>query len=185
MLDVWPGRVRVGRARGAQGHRPGERRPVVVCQHGRNGVPRDTIDGNMPPTTISGRRWPSAASSSSRRTICIAARTATAGSAARPTRSSATLFSFIIAQHDQILRWLGTLPFVDADRIAFYGLSYGGETAVRVPAILEKYASRFAPAISTSGRARSPRPTSPSASCARSSGRCRIGTGATPSTMPR
>src|SRR5438105_14679888 len=51
----------------------------------------------------------------------------------------ATLFSFIIAQHDQILRWLETLPNVDSDRIAFYGLSYGGETAVRVPTILEKY----------------------------------------------
>lgn len=51
----------------------------------------------------------------------------------------ATLFSFIIAQHDQILRWLGEQPFVDAKRIAFYGLSYGGETAVRVPAILEGY----------------------------------------------
>jgi hypothetical protein len=24
--------------------KPGERRPVVVCQHGRNGVPRDTLD---------------------------------------------------------------------------------------------------------------------------------------------
>jgi len=52
----------------------------------------------------------------------------------------ASLFSFIIAQHDQILRWLETLPFVDGTRMAFYGLSYGGETAVRVPAILEKYA---------------------------------------------
>lgn len=51
----------------------------------------------------------------------------------------ATLFSFILAQHDQILRWLATLPQVDAQRIAFYGLSYGGETAVRVPAILEGY----------------------------------------------
>jgi hypothetical protein len=52
----------------------------------------------------------------------------------------ASLFSFIISQHDQILRWLETLPFVDGSRMAFYGLSYGGETAVRVPAILEKYA---------------------------------------------
>lgn len=26
--------------------RPGERRPVVVCQHGRNGVPRDLIEGD-------------------------------------------------------------------------------------------------------------------------------------------
>jgi dipeptidyl aminopeptidase/acylaminoacyl peptidase len=52
----------------------------------------------------------------------------------------ASLFSFIISQHDQILRWLETLPFVDGSRMAFYGLSYGGGTAVRVPAILEKYA---------------------------------------------
>ncbi len=45
----------------------------------------------------------------------------------------------IIAQHDQILKWLETLPFVDPKRMAFYGLSYGGETAVRVPSILERY----------------------------------------------
>jgi hypothetical protein len=51
----------------------------------------------------------------------------------------ATLFSFILAQHQQILNWLATLPMVDASRIAFYGLSYGGETAVRVPTILEGY----------------------------------------------
>ena len=31
------------------------------------------------------------------------------------------------------------LPFVDAKRIAFYGLSYGGETAVRVPPLLDGY----------------------------------------------
>lgn len=51
----------------------------------------------------------------------------------------ATLFSFIIAQHEQILRWLPEQSFVDPERIAFYGLSYGGETAVRVPPVLEKY----------------------------------------------
>jgi hypothetical protein len=50
-----------------------------------------------------------------------------------------TLFSFIISQHDQTLKWLGTLPFVDKNRIAFYGLSYGGETAMRVPSVLETY----------------------------------------------
>jgi Prolyl oligopeptidase family len=51
----------------------------------------------------------------------------------------ASLFSFIIGQHDQILRWLQTLPMVDPNRIGFYGISYGGETAVRVPSILESY----------------------------------------------
>lgn len=50
-----------------------------------------------------------------------------------------SMFTFIIAQHEQMLSWLETLPFVDARRIAYYGLSYGGETAVRVPPVLERY----------------------------------------------
>ena len=33
----------------------------------------------------------------------------------------ASLFSFILAQHQQILNWLEKLPQVDAKRIAFYG----------------------------------------------------------------
>ena len=33
-----------------------------------------------------------------------------------------TLFSVIVPQHQQIVDWLQTLPYVDPDRIAFYGL---------------------------------------------------------------
>ena len=51
-----------------------------------------------------------------------------------------SLFSFILGQHQRILEWLSTLPFVDEDRIGFYGLSYGGKTAVRVPPLLKQYA---------------------------------------------
>jgi len=51
-----------------------------------------------------------------------------------------SLFSVIIAQHDRILDWLSGLPFVDPKRIGFYGLSYGGKTAMRVPAVLDRYA---------------------------------------------
>ena len=52
-----------------------------------------------------------------------------------------SLFSYIIRQHERTLEWLATLPNVDAKRIGFYGLSYGGKTAMRVPPILdERYA---------------------------------------------
>ena len=50
------------------------------------------------------------------------------------------LFSFILGQHQRTLDWLSGLPFVDPARIGFYGLSYGGKTAVRVPPLLDRYA---------------------------------------------
>ena len=50
------------------------------------------------------------------------------------------MFSFIVRQHERTLDWLATVPFVDPERIAFYGLSYGGETAMRVPPLLDRYA---------------------------------------------
>ncbi|MFT7640738.1 MAG: glycerophosphoryl diester phosphodiesterase/dienelactone hydrolase [Pirellulaceae bacterium] len=119
--------------------KPGERRPVVVCQHGRNGVPRDTIDRNK--TAYNDF----AAKLAERGFITFAPHNLYRGEDRyrwldrKANTVKASLFSFIIAQHDQTLRWLDTLPQVDGERIAFYGLSYGGETAVRVPTILEKY----------------------------------------------
>ena len=50
-----------------------------------------------------------------------------------------TLFSVITPQHQQIVDWLASLPYVDANRIAFYGLSYGGKTAMRVPPLVKRY----------------------------------------------
>ncbi|MBI3281839.1 MAG: hypothetical protein HYZ57_18600, partial [Acidobacteria bacterium] len=45
-----------------------------------------------------------------------------------------------LAQNQRLLEWLATLPFVDAQRIGFYGLSYGGKTALRIPPLLDGYA---------------------------------------------
>ncbi|MHC4180286.1 MAG: alpha/beta hydrolase family protein, partial [Planctomycetota bacterium] len=139
VLDVFPELFAWGVLVVPKDLQPGERRPVVVCQHGRNGVPRDTIDGDK--TAYNNF----AGSLAERGFITFAPHNLYRGEDRyrwldrKANTVKATLFSFIIAQHDQILRWLETLPFVDGEHIAFYGLSYGGETAVRVPTILEKY----------------------------------------------
>jgi dienelactone hydrolase len=139
VLDVYPELFAWGVLVLPKDLKPGERRPVVVCQHGRNGIPRDTIDGN----TTAYNNF--AAVLAEQGFITFAPHNLYRGEDRyrwldrKANTVKATLFTFIIAQHDQILRWLATLPNVDGDRIAFYGLSYGGETAVRVPAVLEKY----------------------------------------------
>ena len=44
LLDVYPGFEAWGTLVMLKNIPAGEKRPVVVCQHGRNGVPLDTID---------------------------------------------------------------------------------------------------------------------------------------------
>jgi len=46
MLDVWPDVFAYGILPVTKDLSPGERRPVVVCQHGLEGRPRDTIENN-------------------------------------------------------------------------------------------------------------------------------------------
>src|SRR5205807_3382318 len=50
-----------------------------------------------------------------------------------------SLFSFIVAQHEVATDWLASLPFVDPERVGFYGLSYGGKSAMRLPALVPRY----------------------------------------------
>jgi dienelactone hydrolase len=139
VLDVFPDLFAWGVLVVPKDLRSGERRPVVLCQHGRNGLPRDTIDAH------SSAYNDFAARLAERGFITFAPHNLYRGEdryrwlCRKANTVKATLFSFILAQHDQILRWLQTLPFVDGARMAFYGLSYGGETAVRVPPLLEKY----------------------------------------------
>lgn len=118
--------------------KPGERRPVVVCQHGRNGVPQTLVEGNTSYNDI-------AAKLADQGFIVYAPYGLYRGEDRyrwldrKANTIKKTLFSFMISQHEQTLQWLGTLPFVDSNRIAFYGKSYGGEAAMRIPAVLEGY----------------------------------------------
>jgi dienelactone hydrolase len=139
VLQVYPELIAWGTLVLPKDLKPGEQRPVVVCQHGRNGVPLDTINRNK--TAYNDF----AAKLAERGFITFAPHNLYRGEDRyrwldrKANTVKASLFSFIIAQHEQILNWLGTLPNVDPKRVAFYGLSYGGETAVRVPTILEGY----------------------------------------------
>lgn len=119
--------------------KPGEKRPVVVCQHGRNDTPQKLVEGNNPAYNDA------AAKLADQGFIVYVPQNPYRGEdryrwlSRKANTVKKTLFSFIISQHDQSLKWLGNLSFVDKKRIAFYGLSYGGETAMRVPAVLEGY----------------------------------------------
>ncbi len=140
VLDVYPELFSWGVVLVPKGIKPGERRPVVVCQHGRNGVPRDTIDAGK--TAYNDF----AAALADRGFVTFAPHNLYRGEDRyrwldrKANTVKASLWSFIISQHRQILTWLATQPYVDKQRIAFYGLSFGGETAVRIPTILEDYA---------------------------------------------
>jgi len=140
VLDVFPDVFAWGVLLVPKDLKPGERRPVVVCQHGRNGVPRDVIEGNHK------AYHDFAARLCERGYIVFAAHAPFRGEDRyrllnrKANLVKASLWSFILAQHEQILNWLGTLDFVDAKRIGFYGLSYGGEAAMRVPPLLDRYA---------------------------------------------
>ena len=120
--------------------KPGEKRPVVVCQHGLEGRPEDVCD---PRKSTVYRAF--GATLADRGYIVYApqnpyigvGRFRTLQRKLNPIKLS--LFAVIVAQHQQTLRWLGSRPEVDPARIAFYGLSYGGKTAMRVPAILPEY----------------------------------------------
>jgi dienelactone hydrolase len=139
VLDVFPDVFAWGVLLLPKDLKPGEKRPVVVCQHGRNGLPKDVIEGDHPAYHNFAARL------AERGFLVFAPHNPYRGEdryrflSRKANAVKASLFSYILAQHEQILNWLEKLPQADAKRIAFYGLSYGGETAVRVPPLLERY----------------------------------------------
>jgi dienelactone hydrolase len=140
-LDLYPDVFAYGILLLPKGMKPGEKRPVVVCQHGLEGRPTKVVDpkDTTKPYNAFGAQL------ADRGYIVYAPQNPYIGQdkfrvlqrKANPLGLS--LFSFIVRQHERTLDWLATLPNVDADKIAFYGLSYGGKTAMRVPALLPRY----------------------------------------------
>lgn len=141
VLDVWPDVFDNGILLLPKDLKPGERRPTVVCQHGLEGTPRDVAD----PKIEVGYYHRFAVRLAELGFITYAPQNPYRGDdhfrlihrMGHPVKLA--IFSFILGQHVQVLNWLSSLPFVDAKRIAFYGLSYGGTTAIRVPPLLDGY----------------------------------------------
>jgi dienelactone hydrolase len=140
LLDVYPDVYAYGILLLPKDLKPGEKRPVVVCQHGLEGTPRSTIDPEKNPVYAEFSR-----KLVEQGYIVYAPQNPYYGEnvfrqlqrKANPLKLS--LFSFIIRQHQRTIDWLEMLPNVDPKRIAFYGLSYGGKTAMRVPAVEKRY----------------------------------------------
>lgn len=121
--------------------KPGERRPLVVCQHGLEGRPTDVVNPRQKT-----RFYNSFGAQLAERGFLVFApqapylgqdRFRVLQRLANPL--GLTLYAFILRQHERILDWLASLPFVDPQRIAYYGLSYGGKVAMRIAALLERY----------------------------------------------
>jgi cephalosporin-C deacetylase-like acetyl esterase len=131
--------------------KPGERRPVVVVQHGLEGRAQDMFGqpeveqtGGKATTFFYYRNIGSRLADQG--FIVYSPQNPYIGEnlfrqmqrQAHPLKLS--LFSLILAQNERLLDWLTSLPYVDPARIGFYGLSYGGKTALRIPPLLDRYA---------------------------------------------
>ncbi|WP_165221577.1 alpha/beta hydrolase family protein [Aquisphaera insulae] len=140
-LDVFPDVFAFGILLVPKGIKPGERRPVVVCQHGLEGRPSDVADPrvNNPAYNQFAVRLAERGfiTFSPQNPYIFHDRFRTLQRKANPLGKS--LFSIIIPQHRQIVAWLKTLEMVDPARIGFYGLSYGGKSAMRIPAAITDY----------------------------------------------
>ncbi len=138
LIDVLPDVELWGVLSIPKGIKSGEKRPVVVLQHGRGGNPwtamstgsyyevgRKLADLGYVVFTPFGN-W---TGETRFRWIDRVAKTTKAG-----------IWSTVAREHQQLLRWFSTLSFVDTNRIGFYGKSIGGQAASLISSMLPEYA---------------------------------------------
>ncbi len=118
---------------------PGEKRPVIVLQHGRGGYPTTALgegSGYYEVGRVLADRGfvvftPFGNWTGETRFRWI-------DRIAKPSRTG--LWSTVGRQHQQLIGWFKTLPFVDPSRIAIYGKSIGGQAASLVASMIPEYA---------------------------------------------
>lgn len=123
---------------------PGEKRAVIVAQHGLHGRPQHLF-------LQSGTREADvyrniAATLADRGHIVYVPQNPYTGMNAEfrtivrhGNPLGLSLYSFILAQYEKMLDVLALEPAADMNRLGFYGLSYGGKTALRIPALMPQF----------------------------------------------
>jgi cephalosporin-C deacetylase-like acetyl esterase len=143
-LDVWEDVFAWGWLCLPKDLKAGEKRPVVVCQHGWRAC-RRTPSRRTPPSVPLLPIKAFALRLAEQGFVTFAPHNPYRGMHAFRTLQrklnplGLTLYSVINGQHQRILEWLKAQPWTQPDKIAFYGLSYGGKSAMRTPAVLTDY----------------------------------------------
>lgn len=139
VLDVFDDVIAYGIILFPKDLKENEKRPVVVCQHGLEGRPQDIVQGDHYAYHDFAAKLAEQGfiTFSPQNLYIFKDRFRTLQRKANSIGK--TLFSVIVPQHQQIVNWLKTLSNVDEKRIAFYGLSYGGKSAMRIPPLVQDY----------------------------------------------
>ncbi|GAC1472529.1 MAG: hypothetical protein NVSMB9_19820 [Isosphaeraceae bacterium] len=141
VMDVFPDVIAYGILLVPKGIKEGERRPMVVCQHGLEGRPQDVANPRVDEPIYKQFAVKLARSGfitfAPQNLYLLGDRFRTLQRKANPLKK--TLFSIMVPQHQQLTDWFKSLPFVDPARIGFYGLSYGGKSAMRIPPLVANY----------------------------------------------
>lgn len=138
LIDVLPNVEMWGYFLVPKGIKEGEKRPVIVMQHGRGGNPSTALNETGSYYGIARRlaemgfvvftpfgNW---TGETQFRWI---------DRIAKPAKN--TLWSTVGRQHQQLIRWFHTVPFIDIERIGFYGKSIGGQAASIIASMIPEY----------------------------------------------
>lgn len=131
VMDVLPDVYGWGVLAVPKGIEDGEKRPLVVVQHGQLGTPSTPLKVDSYHRIM--------ARLAKRGFVVFAPFNSYEFQMRRANPLKASIYSVLIPQYKQMVGWLKTLDYVDDDRIAYYGKSWGGRTALYIPPFIKDF----------------------------------------------
>jgi len=143
VLDVYPGMFAYGLLTIPKNLKPDEKLPAVVVQHGLDGRVEWLLENSQGPPVhgMAGiqTRLPRQGyiTFAPQHLYVMYDRQRQIQRMAYPLKK--THYALMVSMNRQIVRFLETLPNVDMERLGYFGLSYGGKTALRIPPLIDEY----------------------------------------------